>query len=295
MGIPKRIKRYKGRHALVDHIPYMMPINCTDSPALFAAFQINAEKAKRLLPGSEVHPFKLWNGKGILLITVINYLETDIGKYIEFSIAIACTHGKKPAPRLIPGLFRKWYGTGQYVVDLPVSSEVSVKGGKGIWGMPKHQANLSFSISEKYVSSQYEKDGQFALRIEIDRPKRAWLPFNVGAVNYCRFRNMLMASYIYFRGKAGFHLFKQAKARLFIGDHPKVAPLKELEIDSDPVFTMFIPEANGILDDHIDSWFLTYDEAPKSMGEGLESVVNLDMVEGWLPPPSIREYEKFKI
>ena len=29
---------------------------------------------------------------------------------------------------------------GQYVWDLPVSTEISVKGGKGIWGTPKHQA-----------------------------------------------------------------------------------------------------------------------------------------------------------
>lgn len=295
MGVPKRVKKYYGRHALVDDIPYVMPINCVDSPALFAAFQINADKAKELLPGNELHPFRLWNGKGILLITVINYLETSIGKYIEYSIAIACTHGRKPAPRMLPGLFMKRYGTGQYVIDLPVSSEVSVKGGKGIWGMPKHQANLDFTISDKEVSSQYEKDGQFAMRIEIDRPPKEWLKFSVGAVNYCKFRNMLMASYIYFKGKAGLQLFSRAKARLYIGDHPNVAPLKSLEIDNDAMFTMFIPKANGILDDHFESWFLTYDEAPTAMPEGMESVVDLGLSEEWLSEPSITDYEKFKI
>lgn len=30
MRIPKRIKRYKNRHALVDAIPYVMPIKCVD-------------------------------------------------------------------------------------------------------------------------------------------------------------------------------------------------------------------------------------------------------------------------
>lgn len=295
MGIPKRIKRYKNRYALVDDIPYKLPVNCVDSPALFAAFQINADKANELLPGNEVHPFKLWNGKAMLLITVINYLKTDIGRYIEFSIAIACTHGKKPAPRMLPGIFRKWYGTGQYVVDLPVSSEISVKGGKGIWGMPKHQANIEYNISEKQVYSHYEKDGQFAMRIEIDRPPKEWLKFNIGAVNYCQFRNMLMASYIYFKGKAGFQLFKKAKARIYIGDHPRMAPLKSLEIDPNPLFTMFISKANGTLDDHVDSWFLTFDDAPTTMPEGLESVVNLGLDEEWLQPPSITDYHKYKL
>lgn len=295
MGVPKRIKRYEGRHALVDGIPYVMPVSCVDSPALFAAFQINADEAKKVLPGNELHPFRLWNGKGVLLITVINYLETSIGKYIEFSIAIACTHGRKAAPRMLPGLFMKWFGTGQYVIDLPVSSEVSVKGGKGIWGMPKHRANIDFSITDKVVSSQYEKDGKFAMRIEIDRPPKEWLRFSVGAVNYCKFRNMLMASYIYFKGKAGFQLFSKAKARLYIGDHPKMAPLKGLEIDNDAMFTMFIPEANGILDDHFENWFLTSDQAPAAMPEGLESVVDLGLNEEWLESPSAADYEKYKI
>jgi len=295
MGVPRRIKRYEGRHALVDGIPYVMPVSCVDSPALFAAFQINADKAKEILPGNELHPFRLWNGKAILLITVINYLETNIGKYIEYSIAIACTKGEKAAPRMLPGLFMKHYGTGQYVIDLPVSSEVSVKGGKGIWGMPKHKANLDFEITDKTVSSQYEKDGQFAMRIEIDRPPKEWLKFNVGAVNYCQFRNMLMASFIYFKGKAGLKLFSKANARLYIGDHPNMAPLKELEINNDALFTMFIPKANGILDDHFESWFLTSDEAFETMPEGMESVVDLGLSEEWLEPPSITDYQKYKI
>lgn len=295
MGVSKRIKRYTGRHALVDNIPYVMPIHSKDSPALFAGFQIDAEKAEKFLPGNELHPFRLWNGKGILLIAVIDYLETSIGKYIEFSIGIACTHGHKSAPRMLPGLFMGHYGTGQFVVDLPVSTEISVKGGKGIWGMPKHQANLDFQISDEVVSSQYEKDGQFAMRIEIDRPKKSWIPLNVSAVNYCQFRNMLMASHINFQGKAGLNLFGKASARLYIGDHPKTAPLRELDIDENVFLTMFIPESNGILDDYFESWFLTYDEAPDAMPEGLESVVDLDLNEEWPEPPSISDYDQFKV
>ena len=96
-----------------------------------AAFSINADKARALLPGNEVHPLRVWN-KGLLIVTVVNYVITNIGKYIEFSIAIACTHGSRPAPRLLPALFSKTFGAGQYVYDLPVSTEISVKGGKGI-------------------------------------------------------------------------------------------------------------------------------------------------------------------
>ena len=275
MGKPGRLDEQQGRHALVDGIPFQMPVYCRESPALMAVFSINADKARQLIPGNEIHPFRLWN-KGLLVITVIDYRNTNIGKYIEYSIAIACTHGSKPAPRLLPGLFMKHFGTGQWVVDLPVST--------GIWGMPKHQANLDFKITDKQVSSQYDLDGMLGTKIEIDRPD-AWLPFSAGAVNYCGFRGMLMKSNIYFKGKVGLSLFKRGSARFIIGDHPRVQVLKSLEIEPDPVATAFIPSATGTLDDHFEGWFLSFAQPPAASPEGLESVAGLGRGEDWLPPP----------
>lgn len=287
MAIPKRVLTASGRYSLVDGIPFRLPISCEKSPVLMAAFPINAEKAAALMPGNEIFPLRVWN-RGLLVITVVDYRVTTIGKYIEYSIAIACTHGTKRAPRLLPALLMKTYDTGQYVYDLPVSTEISVKGGKGIWGMPKHQANLDFIISENTVSAQYDCDGQFAMKIEIARPRKTWLPINLGAINFCGFRGMLLKSYIYFRGEVGMELFKRAKATLTIGDHPRVKALKTLEIDPQPIFTAFIAEANGLLDDHCESWFLSYTQPPAIRPEGLESVVNLSLSEKWLPPPRER-------
>ena len=175
MPVPKKISRQLGTHSRVDTIPFAMPIDTKGSQAIEAIFSIDAERAAKLLPDGNVHPFRLWN-RGLLMITSVNYVHTDIGKYIEFSVAIACTRGRRPAPRLLPGVFMRHFGTGQYVIDLPVSSEISVKGGKGIWGMPKHQANLDFKISKDNVSSQYELDGELVMKLTIDRPKRTWLP-----------------------------------------------------------------------------------------------------------------------
>ena len=147
-----------------------------------AAFFIDARAAAALLPGNEVHPLRLWGNKGLLLFTVIDYRDTDIGPYIEFSIAIACTHGPKPAPALLPVLFQKHYGLGQCVVDLPVSTEISVKGGKGIWGMPKHQANLDFRHLRPTPSdSQYDKDGKLVVQHRDRSAGRAWLPLRAAA------------------------------------------------------------------------------------------------------------------
>lgn len=285
MGIPGRIKRQNKRHSLVDGIPFPMPINTEKSPAFMAVFTCDYDKAKALIPGNEIHPMRLWR-KALLVVTVINYVITDIGKYIEFSIAIACTHGKKPAPRLIPGIFMRHYNTGQFVVDLPVSSEVSVKGGKGIWGMPKHLGNLDFKITDDVISSQYDLDGKLVMKIEIDRPRRTWLPVRMRGLNYCGFRGMLMKSTIFFRGKAGFSLFKKGAARMYLGDHPRVQPIKDLNPSKDPIATVYIPEIVGVLDDHFEGWFLTFDKPPTEAPEGFESVIDLGQSQDWLEPPS---------
>jgi hypothetical protein len=284
--VPRRIKQQTGRFSRVDGIPYELPINSRASPALMAAFTIDAREAAALMPGNEVHPLRLWGNKGVLFVTVIDYRDTDIGPYIEFSVAIACTHGAKPAPAVLPLLFQKHYGVGQYVVDLPVSTEISVKGGKGIWGMPKHQANLDFRIGDQTVSSQYDKDGKLAVRIEIDRPGKAWLPLRASGANYCQFRGMLMKSLIYFRGKFAFRLGRKASARLTLGDHPRVQPLKKLGAATKPFFVGFLPSSSGELDDHFECWFLSYPQLPAGQPEGLESVTSLGQSQRWLTPPS---------
>ena len=97
---------------------------------------------------------------------------------------------------------------------------------------------------------------------------------------------MLMKSYIHFKGKMGFSLFKKGAACLTIGNVPRVQPLKELEINPEPMATVFIPEANGVLDDYFENWFLSFAEPPKAVPEGLESVANLGQKQEWLAPPN---------
>ncbi|MGH3118958.1 MAG: acetoacetate decarboxylase family protein, partial [Gaiellales bacterium] len=99
------------------------------------------------------------------------------------------------------------------------------------------------------------------------------------------FRGLLMKSYIYFRGHVGAQLLRKGSARLTIGDHPRVQPLKRLEIAPNPLVTAFIPDAVGVLDDYFESWFLSHDSRPTAAPEGLESVADLGLGEEWPAPP----------
>ncbi|HEV7807097.1 MAG TPA: acetoacetate decarboxylase family protein [Solirubrobacteraceae bacterium] len=283
MTIPARVRRSTGRHALVDGVPFKLPVDMTDTPALFAAFTIDADCAAAMLPGDEVHPIRLPGGRGLLIFTVIDYKATDIGKYIEYSIGIACTHGPRPSNPLLALVRGR---VGQFVIELPVSSEVSVKGGKGIWGMPKYQAYLEFDQDSKRVASRYFLDGQLGVDVEIKKPRFNGIPVVAGASNYCRFRGMLMKSNVHFRGRIGINLPFTRSGRVIVGDHPHVAPLKALDIAAKPLFTAFLANMVGTLDDHVESWFLSYEQPPTADPEGLESVVGLGRSEDWLTSPT---------
>jgi hypothetical protein len=289
VSLPARLRRQAGRHALVDGIPFELPIDSERARALMAAFPIDAGRAAEALPGDELHPLRVWPGRGLLVVTVIDYQATDIGSYVEFSIGIACTRGARPAPPLLPALLGRLYGTGQYVYDLPVSTEISVKGGKGIWGMPKHQAYLEFEVEPRRARSRYWLDERVVVEVEVRRPRFGGIPLASTGVNYSAFRGMLFKSWIHFRARAAPNLPLSRAARLELADHPRVAPLKALGIGGRPLLAAFLPEVRGALDDHVEGWFLAYEEPPAGPSEGLESVVGLGLSRVWLPRPEARE------
>lgn len=289
MTLPRRQERQRGRHALVDGISFELPVNSSDSPALMAAFSADGNAIQALLPGNELHALRLPNGRGLLVLSVINYRTTDIGPYVEYSIAFACTHGEAKPSLLSSLALMGRNGTGQYVWDLPVSSLISVKGGKGIWGMPKHQANLDFRVGERTMSSQYDLDGKLCMRIDVERPRGPKVPVkNMSAVNWCSFRGMLMKSSIYVTDRVEVAFGPWSKARLLLGDHPRMDPLRELDISIRPLFTACLPHSCGVLNDHMEAWFLTYPTAqdPETPPEGLGSVWDLPNSTEWLDPPS---------
>ena len=123
------------------------------------------------------------------------------------------------------------------------------------------------------------------MEVEVERPRFEGFPVRASAVNWCAFRGMLMKSDIYVKARAGFSLFKQGSARITLGDHPRADALRRLGIGPRPIMSAYMPESFGTLDDHIECWFLSYDQPPRTAPEGFESVIDLGLGEEWLPPP----------
>jgi len=265
----------KGRRARVDGIDFVMPVANAASPAFSAVYTINATEAAKALPGQELHPLTI-RGRGLLLLAVVDYQATAIGTYIEFCIGIVCTKGPKPRGVVRSLLMAKRSGVGAYICDLPVSTQVSVKGGRGIWGMAKRQANLDFVVGETTVSSQYSLDDRLVLRVDVPRPAECRLPVRLTGTGYGAWRGLLTRSTLRLRGRAGLAFSKRRSGCLIIGDHPQADLLRRLDVSEHPLFTCFIPEATGVLNDYVESWFLTSDSRPVEPELDLTDVINLE-------------------
>ena len=282
MSFPRRVRWTEGRYANVDGIPFQMPVGTRTSPALFAGFSIDVAAAQELLPGEELHACRVWN-RGMLMTAVVDYQDTPIGRYVEFCIGILCTRGPAPAPPLLPLTMLPPFGTGVYIYDLPVSSEVSVKGGRGIWGMAKRQANLDYVMGDETVSSQYDLDGQLVMRIDVPRTT-ATVPMSMKGVGYGDFRGMLTKSTVYLKARWEMAM-RPASARLLVGDHARAEPLKRLDMDPRPLFTGFAPRIEAVLDDHVESWFLTAGHPLPEPIQGMADAIDLTLSQDWLAPP----------
>ena len=284
-----RQRALQGSYATVDGIPFKMPINSLNSPALMVGFTVDYAQTAALLPGEEIKPVKLPRGRALMIITVIDYKKTDIGSYIEYSIAFACYHKRAGARFMGTFLAERTSAVGQYVWDLPVSTEISVKGGKGIWGMPKHRANLDFDVTSEQMSSQYDLDGELCMRITVPRPTRLKIPLrDFGATNYCQFRGMLMKSSVYFSDTAEVSAGRIRKAECMLGPHPRMDPLRTLQISDHAIFVACMPDSHGVLDDHYEGWFITAPAQPEPQPEekSLKAVAGLPNTEDWLAPPT---------
>jgi hypothetical protein len=82
------------------------------------------------------------------MITVIDYRRRD-REIHRPSIAIACTSGLSLQAGRLPMIFRRSYGTGQFVIDLPVSTEISVREARASGACPS---------TRRVSTSRFRKD-----------------------------------------------------------------------------------------------------------------------------------------
>ena len=116
MRMPRRLSEQAGRYALVDGIPFSLPVNSERTPALMAVFPIDAKRAAELLQGNEVHPLRISGTRALLVITVVNYEPGDTTS-IFLNLRVAD----------IDACYRKWRDRGATFLTPPIDRGAEIR------------------------------------------------------------------------------------------------------------------------------------------------------------------------
>lgn len=150
---------------------FKSPFFIRDADVIGAFFLCDYQKA-RLLVAPPHQPVRLPFNKALFAVTCIEYKDTDIGPYNEVALSIVVRppdqgllQNVKSLRSLIDGQFHA------YVLQLPVTTEISVAGGKGILNYPKFLADITFRDTGAHRICTLRDKETLNVILELECPK----------------------------------------------------------------------------------------------------------------------------
>jgi len=128
------------RRVLSDGTECPLPIRYFDVQCLVATFLTDLDRAAELLKGTSLLAVSQEDGKAAVVLYCIEYRITDIGPYNEVGLTVLAAAPGDPIPA-------------NYVVNLPVTTAVSNRAGREIWGYNKFVAAIDVKSEGKKFST----------------------------------------------------------------------------------------------------------------------------------------------
>lgn len=123
-----------------------LPVFYHDASAMTALFPARFGELRKLMPDPRFVPARLAPGLGALAISCLEYYDTDIGPYNELAVAVPLNvpayRANVPGRALAEGLRR--HQIHSYVLHLPVTTEIALRGGVDFYGFPKFLGRIEF-------------------------------------------------------------------------------------------------------------------------------------------------------
>jgi hypothetical protein len=142
--------RYDTRPFKSSNGPIEMPIRYWENNAVFMLFHADYDRVNDLVAPSGLTLCQYMNGKAVVSVNFFEYLNSSIGSYNEVGVAPFVTYPPYRTTRFPSlDLYRRGenWNIGAYILDLPVSTDIAVAGGREIWGLPKFKTDMPFSLT----------------------------------------------------------------------------------------------------------------------------------------------------
>jgi hypothetical protein len=232
MGELVAAKTWRGQGKTVT-----LPVRIMDAEMATAVFPARPSDAATCLAGTGLRPLTV-AGRALSLLMLVRYGEWVLGSYDEVGVGLL-TRG--PGGRL-----------GLYLVDLPVTGELTCEAGQDLWALPKWlmRSNLTFDGT---VASVTVHDGDTFVMSARLRAGRLGVPFALPAKlpTWSKLDRGAQAG-VLLRGTApmtvrGTHLGR-GSAQVELGNHPMAKRMAALGMTRRPLLIMHARQLSGELD-----------------------------------------------
>ena len=147
-----------------DNMQQNFPLAFRDVHYMALLYRTDLGEVLRHLQDTELKPALFFLGKPVVAVGLIQYKESDLGAYNEIILSIPVVMKDHHASYLSNWIdlyagFEKKKG-GQHIIHIPVTSQVSVDGGRNLWGYPKTLEPIQHQFSQSRISSSLDdQDG----------------------------------------------------------------------------------------------------------------------------------------
>lgn len=155
-----------------------LPVHVREARAGMLTFLVDAHAAQALLPGPELTVIEVWPGRTPLALGCIDYLDNDLGDYLEVSVVLFVrpTGASRGVPYLSDAVRLLRGRLGTYIHALPVDQQFTCDAGRTIWGFPKTVERIEFDRREDTATCRLIMAGQHAFTLQFPVGGRRRLP-----------------------------------------------------------------------------------------------------------------------
>jgi len=199
-----------------------LPVEVRLASSWAAQFLVSADAAEQLLPPG-LRIARVAPRKGMLVIPVVRYEDSDLDAYNEVGVAF---------------LVRGAIGTGVYIRHLPVTQGFTLEAGRTIWGFPKFMADIDIVEHPGGARVVLAADGEEILQLDV---RKGLIPTAARTLpTYTYMDGVLQVTRWTMKGVRA--KIRPAGGRIELGSHPIAEELRMLGLPSRALATQTVPD-----------------------------------------------------
>lgn len=222
---------------------FRLPVAYHRSDGFEAILGADLGRIRDTLPTDALHPVRLSGDRAAVLVGAYRYhdvtMRTAGGETVAIppygEVLIGALVTTRPAPPILPLLAPARFGTGGFVMALPVTTRVACDGGRAWWGLPKFVADMDFLDDEAERTLLLEEGDRRVLSLTVrpgGRLATDLTPTRVYGVLDGTLLEVAMPGIAVRREQYG-----PAGGTVALGDHPVADELRRLGVRGRPLAT----------------------------------------------------------